>query len=123
MDTTSLNLVDDVPLSGRIVHRAHVLPVRVHWEDTDAGGIVYHASHLVARMEIDYRAPGLFDMALHVLTTVVRLGAARLELQQVISNGSEVLADAFVRCAGIGSDGKPRAAPEPVRAAFAPMLK
>ena len=148
-----MNFADDVPLSGRIVEGTHVLPVRVHWEDTDAGGIVYHASHLrfmergrsemlrvlgldqtdlkqthginyvVARMEIDYQAPGLFDMALHVLTTVVRLGPARLELQQVISNSGDVLAKAFVRCAGIGSDGKPRAAPDSVRAAFAPMLK
>lgn len=25
---------------------AHTLPVRIYWEDTDAGGIVYHASHI-----------------------------------------------------------------------------
>jgi len=24
----------------------HRLPVRIYWEDTDAGGIVYHASHI-----------------------------------------------------------------------------
>jgi acyl-CoA thioester hydrolase len=24
----------------------HRMPVRVYWEDTDAGGIVYHASHI-----------------------------------------------------------------------------
>lgn len=24
----------------------HSIPVRVYWEDTDAGGIVYHASHI-----------------------------------------------------------------------------
>lgn len=24
----------------------HTFPVRVYWEDTDAGGIVYHASHI-----------------------------------------------------------------------------
>jgi acyl-CoA thioester hydrolase len=33
-------LVDDV--SGR----RHVLPVRVYFEDTDAGGITYHASYI-----------------------------------------------------------------------------
>ena len=37
-------------LSGRIVRDAnglrHVLPVRVYFEDTDAGGIVYHASYI-----------------------------------------------------------------------------
>lgn len=37
-------------LSGRIVRDAegqrHVLPVRVYFEDTDAGGVVYHASYV-----------------------------------------------------------------------------
>jgi len=37
-------------LSGRLVDddagRRHVLPVRVYFEDTDAGGIAYHASYI-----------------------------------------------------------------------------
>ncbi len=37
-------------LAGRIVDdptgRYHVLPVRVYFEDTDAGGIAYHASYV-----------------------------------------------------------------------------
>lgn len=37
-------------ISGRIVSdengQRHVLPVRVYFEDTDAGGIVYHASYV-----------------------------------------------------------------------------
>lgn len=37
-------------IAGRILHDAagqrHVLPVRVYFEDTDAGGIVYHASYV-----------------------------------------------------------------------------
>jgi len=37
-------------LAGRIVEdaagRRHVLPVRVYFEDTDAGGIAYHASYI-----------------------------------------------------------------------------
>jgi len=143
----------DLPISGRIVDQVHVLPVRVHWEDTDAGGIVYHASHLrfmergrsemlrvlgvnqpelrethginyvVTRIEIDYLSAGLFDMALQILTSVERLGAARLELKQVISSGEQVLARALVKCAGVGRDGRPKAAPRAIRALFAPMLK
>ncbi len=145
--------IDDAPLSGRILGGRHVLPVRVHWEDTDAGGIVYHASYLrfmergrsemlrvlgldqtellkvhginyvVTRLEIDYRSPALFDMALQVLTKVENLGRSRLDLSQVITSGGRMLTKTFVRCAGIGSDGKPRAAPESVRALFRPMLK
>ena len=36
----------DLPPAGRIAGRAHLLPVRVYYEDTDAGGVVYHASYL-----------------------------------------------------------------------------
>lgn len=33
-------------LAGRIETGRHVLPVRIYYEDTDAGGIVYHAGYL-----------------------------------------------------------------------------
>lgn len=37
-------------ISGRIVRdesgQRHVLPVRVYFEDTDAGGVIYHASYI-----------------------------------------------------------------------------
>ncbi|WP_295559075.1 YbgC/FadM family acyl-CoA thioesterase [uncultured Hyphomicrobium sp.] len=37
-------------LAGRIIDdesgRRHILPVRVYFEDTDAGGIAYHASYI-----------------------------------------------------------------------------
>jgi acyl-CoA thioester hydrolase len=37
-------------IAGRIIDdetgRRHVLPVRVYFEDTDAGGIVYHAAYI-----------------------------------------------------------------------------
>ena len=33
-------------LSGRIEGGAHILPVRVYYEDTDYSGVVYHANYL-----------------------------------------------------------------------------
>ena len=37
-------------LAGRILSdetgQRHVLPVRIYFEDTDAGGVVYHASYV-----------------------------------------------------------------------------
>ena len=33
-------------LAGCLAGRKHVLPVRVYYEDTDAGGVVYHANYL-----------------------------------------------------------------------------
>ncbi|MBF0095138.1 MAG: tol-pal system-associated acyl-CoA thioesterase [Alphaproteobacteria bacterium] len=33
-------------ISGMIRGRVHVYPLRVYYEDTDAGGVVYHANYL-----------------------------------------------------------------------------
>ncbi len=35
-----------LPETGHFLDGAHVLPVRVYFEDTDAGGIAYHASYV-----------------------------------------------------------------------------
>jgi acyl-CoA thioester hydrolase len=92
----------------------HVFPVRVYYEDTDAGGIVYHSNYLkfaergrtevlrdlgvehrslmdsdglafaVRRCEIDYLAPARLDDGLEVHTSIRKLGTASLDLDQVI---------------------------------------
>lgn len=36
----------DAPHAGRFERRAHILPVRVYYEDTDFTGVVYHANYL-----------------------------------------------------------------------------
>lgn len=38
--------MSDEPSSGRFDGRAHVLPVRIYYEDTDFTGLVYHANYL-----------------------------------------------------------------------------
>lgn len=38
--------MSDLPTAGRIEGRAHLLPVRVYYEDTDFSGLVYHANYL-----------------------------------------------------------------------------
>lgn len=37
---------DLIPTSGRFDGKAHLLPVRVYYEDTDFTGVVYHANYL-----------------------------------------------------------------------------
>ena len=39
-------LMLDQPPVGRLDGARHVFPVRIYYEDTDAGGIVYHAAYL-----------------------------------------------------------------------------
>lgn len=90
----------------------HRFPVRVYFEDTDAGGVVYHASYLrfaerarteylralglphqqlmardglifvVKRLAVEYHRPALLDDSLVVTTGPARLGGASLELAQ-----------------------------------------
>jgi len=92
--------------------RAHRFPVRVYFEDTDAGGVAYHANYLrwaerarteslrsmhlphalmmerysvmlvVRRIEVAYVRPALLDESLIVETRIRALGAATLDLDQ-----------------------------------------
>jgi acyl-CoA thioester hydrolase len=106
--------------SGVIEDGVHRIPVRVYYEDTDAGGIVYHANHLkfaerartemlrclgldhstlrqrfgltfaVRRCLADFRVPARLDDRLEVETRVARLGGASLDLIQNIL-GQDIL--------------------------------
>jgi acyl-CoA thioester hydrolase len=88
-------------------------PLRVYWEDTDAGGVVFYANYLkfferartewlrhwglsqhalraetggmfvVTRTEVAYRAPARLDDRLSVSVALMRRGRASLELHQV----------------------------------------
>lgn len=105
------------------------LPVRVYYEDTDAGGVVYYANYLrflergrtefmralgydlgelardpgilfvVASLEIDYRRPARHDDQLVVSVAVAERGRAGLTFAQQVRRGAELLAEAQVRVA------------------------
>lgn len=91
-----------------------ILPVRVYYEDTDAGGVVYHANYLrfmertrtewlrtlgfeqdklaqelnvvfaVAELAIKYRKPARFNDALLVSAKIDTIGRATLVFKQEI---------------------------------------
>ena len=105
------------------------IPIRVYYEDTDAGGVVYYANYLrflergrtefmralgydlrelardpgilfvVAGLEIDYRRPARHDDALEVTVTIAERGRAGLTFAQQVRRGAELLAEAKVRVA------------------------
>jgi acyl-CoA thioester hydrolase len=55
-------------LAGRLEGGAHILPVRVYYEDTDFSGVVYHASYLrfLERGRTDFlRLGGVDQSTLH----------------------------------------------------------
>ena len=123
----------------------HRHPVRVYYEDPDAGGIVYHANYLkfaerartewvralgldqkrlreelgliivVRRMEVDFLRPALYDDLLEVTTTLRGLGGARIELDQAVLRGDEKLFAAVVTLVCVGTDGRAARLPEDLR--------
>ncbi len=131
---------------------AHRFPFRIHWEDTDAAGIVYYANYLrfiergrsdlvrgagvdqatllardgitfqVRRCVLDFLAPARLDDELAVWTTLYHLGAALFDLEQVVRRDETVLVRAEVRLACVGADGGATRIPASVRAALEPML-
>lgn len=94
-------------------------PVRVYYEDTDAGGVVYYANYLkflerarteylralgfeqdqlkqqdgiifaVHRLTIQYRKPAVFNDALNVTAGVIDMGNARLTFKQMITRNDD----------------------------------
>lgn len=108
---------------------AFVWPVRVYWEDTDAGGVVYYANYLkflerartewlralgveqtelagqdgvlfvVRRVEADYLKPARFNDALTVECRLAEVGRASLVMEQGVRRGDELLLSARVQAA------------------------
>jgi acyl-CoA thioester hydrolase len=110
-------------------------PTRVYWEDTDAGGVVYHAQYLaflerartewlraqgygqerlreahglvfaVRAMRIDFRAPARLDDALDVSVALRECRRASLVIAQAVHRDGARLLDAEVRVAALSADG------------------
>ena len=105
----------------------HTLSLRVYWEDTDAGGVVYHANYLkfferartewlralgvgqerllaqtsrvfvVVHTALRYAAPARLDDVIDVSVALVSLGRASLELAQRATRGDALLAEGTIR--------------------------
>ena len=122
-------------------------PLTVHYEDTDMGGVVYHANYLkfierarsawvrglgidqnalraqgtvfvVHRIEADFLAPARLDDALQVHTRPVAGTGARLVLDQSVTRGDTLLFRATVTLAAMGPGGRPARLPQALRGAI-----
>ena len=108
-------------------------PTRVYWEDTDAGGVVYHAQYLaflerarsewlrvrghgqellrdrhdlvfaVRAMRIDFRRPARLDDMLQVTVALRQCRGASLVIAQTVEREGERLLEAEVRVAALSA--------------------
>ena len=120
--------------------------VRVYYEDTDAGGIVYYANYLkfferartewlraigvdqhallqehgamfvVKNVAAEYHAPAKLDDVLKLTLSIEKLGRASLQFVQQAWNGDQLLNTARVKVGCVDSALRPRAVPDVVAA-------
>ena len=109
-------------------------PVRVYYEDTDSGGVVYHSQYLnfmerartewlrtlgfeqdllrrehhllfaVHSMQITYRKPARFNDALLIKSQLNKASGASMQFVQNIYRGEELLCEASVRIACLDAE-------------------
>ncbi len=118
----------------------HHHTVKIYYEDTDAGGVVYYANYLrymerartellsergldvaayhakgylfaVVNIDVQYKKPAALGDVIDVLTEVENITTVTITLHHRISRGEDVLVEANVRLACIGKDGKPQRLP------------
>ncbi len=129
----------------------HHHPLRVYYEDTDLAGIVYYANYLkfiergrsewvrtcgvdqvalkaaqgvvfaVRKVDADYLKPAKFGDDLQVVTELLSLGGARIDLRQEIWRGEDRIFIAAVTLVCLHEGGHPARIPAEVRAALQPM--
>lgn len=108
-----------------------IWPVRVYYEDTDSGGVVYYANYLrfmerarteylrhfgfeqdqliadegvifaVRSIEVDYRRPARFNELLEVSACVLQRGGASITFHQEIRRKGDVLCSGKVKIASL----------------------
>ena len=108
--------------------------IRIYFEDTDSGGVVYHSNYLkfmerartewlrslnlnqadlkkkdkimfvVTKVNIDYKKAAQFNDALDIETSIDKIGASRVDLTQNIMKNLEIYTSAKVSIACIHSE-------------------
>lgn len=121
-----------MPIS--IPNSIFTLPVRVYYQDTDAGGVVYHSTYLnfmeraryewlrelgfdihslvqvhkvifmIRSVSIEYFKPALLDDLLHITAQAAEIGRSRITLSQHVLRGAVTLVSATVHAVCVGAD-------------------
>ena len=137
MSAVSGPALEERALSGHLADGEHRYPLRIFYEDTDAGGIVYHARYLhfaerartellrlcgseqtllraehdvvfaVRRCQVEFRRPARLDDRVEVRSRLTDLRGAKLSAVQGIWRAGEELVRLVVEVATVRGDGRP----------------
>ena len=116
--------------------------IRVYYEDTDSGGVVYHANYLkyaersrtemlrkykieqeklkvdfniqfiVKNLFIEYYASAKLDDLLNIKSLIIQISSAKIIMEQSIFNKKKLLAKINVTLGSVNLEGKPSRLPK-----------
>jgi acyl-CoA thioester hydrolase len=123
---------------------AHTLNIKIYYEDTDAGGVVYYANYLrymerartefllahgidvadyhrkgylfaVVHVDINYKRPAKLGDVMTITTEIENMTNVTLLIKHRVLRDTELLVEALVKLACIDPNGKPQKIPEGIR--------
>ena len=127
--------------------------LKVYYEDTDAGGVVYYANYLkflerarteallsvglsnikireeygliivVKSCNIEYKKPAFLEDKLIVNSDVILMKKASLHMNQIIKRNNELISEANVHLVFINKKGKPEKISDKIVEKFKPYFK
>ena len=118
----------------------HTLKIKIYYEDTDAGGVVYYANYLrylerartellaekginvaeyhnkgyllaVVHVDIYYKKPARLGEIIEVKTEIIAITTVTLTLKQEIFRDDVALVEATVKLVCLNTEGKPQRLP------------
>ena len=126
--------------------------IKVYYEDTDAGGVVYYANYLkflerarseaiadiglsnqkikkdfglliiVKSCNIDFKKSAYLEDLLKIKSSITSFSKTSLSMKQIISKGDYIIVDAKVHLVFINEKGKPNRIPEEIITKLKPYL-
>jgi len=116
--------------------------VKIYYEDTDAGGVVYYANFLkylerarseaiyslgltntnlqkdhdtliiVKSCNIEYKKPAKFEDELEIISSILSKTKTSFTMLQIIKKNEEIISEATVQLVTVNKEGKPIKTPE-----------
>ena len=126
--------------------------LKVYYEDTDSGGVVYYANYLkflerartealfsigysnnkilqdfnsliiVKSCNIEYKKPAYLEDELTIRSFVKSITKTSFFMNQIITRNNEVIVEAQIHLVFVNKDGKPKKIPEQIYSKFKPYF-
>ena len=119
-----------------------IYKVKIYYEDTDSGGVVYYANYLkylerarseaiyslgltnanlqkdhdtliiVKSCNIEYKKPAKFEDGLEIISSILSKTKTSFTMLQIIKKNEEIISEATVQLVTVNKEGKPIKIPE-----------